>query len=193
MHLNYLVPKEPSEFDENIISIIHKNYENSMNKRRPGSALNIESFSNHICHHAYSYMYGKSYVFGNIEEDLLGKEIFQVSHFAPASNKEGVNLLKSLRKYNNVVFAVSIDLKPMLEKIGYFSSEETKVLVKFRSEMVEKYILTSSYELLEDIINLINPNKKKEKNDLINSQIEKDENPYCTEYWYSVEESLIKK
>ena len=109
-------------------------YRQSMDVRRPGSALGHNSFGWYT-RRGYGFVYGESAVFGQIDQD--GR--FCVSHFCPASKRQGRDLLIALRQCgHDVGLAVTRDMAGMLAKLGY--QEVGTTMLPFRGEMVEKVV-----------------------------------------------------
>jgi hypothetical protein len=85
-----------------------------MSRRRPDYALEYERFGYYIINYAGMYKYNNSYIFGQY---LNG--FFVPTHFAPSGLKEGAKMINDLQKYDNIIFVVTEDLIPMLQKAGY--------------------------------------------------------------------------
>lgn len=117
-------------------------YRDAMNRRRPGAALEHNRFGRYA-RKCSVYCHGQSAVFGQIQE-WEGHEIFCVSHQAPSSHREGVELLKKLAKDHHVkaALAVTSDLVSMLERIGFRNTGLTEDC-DFRGFSVKKIILTN--------------------------------------------------
>ena len=117
-----------------------KHYRDAMVSKRPGSALSQNNFGYYIRHRCvvYSSQQGSA-IFGQIDKD----GILIVSHHAPVSKRDGVELLRKLAKDDQkVVFAVTIDMVGMLERLGFKNSHQT-ICTDFRGVDVEKHILTN--------------------------------------------------
>ena len=127
---------------------IWKNYSDSMRRRRPGDELGIYSFTKVALGRRYAFVYGDSAILGRFSSGY-----FTPSHFCPNSMREGVEMLKELAKYDNILFAVTDDLGPMLVKIGLYGNDKSTIPMFFRNRMVEKQIYTTDRELLERILN----------------------------------------
>lgn len=121
------------------VEVIYRNYASAMGKRRKGSELPFENFAAYICQEdVFCYQYGSSYIFGVVENG-----IFIPTHFAPAGLKEGIDLIKELKSYDNVVFVVTADLSAMLKRLGFILLP-FKVQKYFHGEKVLKNIAVSS-------------------------------------------------
>lgn len=117
---------------------IWQQYKNAMERRRPGSVLSLDRFVNHLLNNSYIFQYNDSYILGQFYRGL-----FVPSHFAPKNIREGYEALKELKQYDNVAFAVTKDLEPMLKKLGY-RSLPLSITRQFRGDDVEKSLLVSS-------------------------------------------------
>ena len=121
-----------------------------MDRRRPGSALDVDSFWYYTRREdVYVYQTGLSYVIGQ----FVGG-IFKPSHFAPASIREGVRLFEELLSYDNVVLAVTSDLGSMLSRLGYVG--HLQVPMYFREQLVIKEVYATSEELFELLLDAYN-------------------------------------
>lgn len=118
------------------MSKVWRNYAASMSRRRPGSELGHNSFGRYA-RRASVFVFRKSACIGQM--DAAGR--FWVSHFAPASRREGVEMLRELRHRCPVGFAVCHDLVGMLVKIGF--NVVGSGPADFRGEVVEKTILVN--------------------------------------------------
>ena len=119
---------------------IHENYRKAMNKRRAGSELALENFYVYVTStKTVFYKYKNSYVFGVVENGC-----FIPTHFAPAGLKEGIDLIKELKTYENIVFVVTEDLKDMLVRLGFKCAPFT-VVKNFRGQDVKKFVVVSDY------------------------------------------------
>jgi len=78
-----------------------------------------------------------SYVFGSHDNEL-----FLPTHFAPKSLKGGFAAQKALSEYSNVMYAVTQEMTPMLERLG-FSVAKSGVKVPFRGGTALKDFLVS--------------------------------------------------
>lgn len=123
----------------------YEQYCNAMGRRRD-YFLDENSFVS-LFHYEKEYggvfKFKDSYVHGFLNEDM-----FCVSHFAPASMREGIAMIKELKKYDNIVFAVTEDLGGMLEKLEYRYQGARDMV--FACERVEKHIFTS-FDVEEDL------------------------------------------
>lgn len=119
---------------------VWENYKNAMGRRRAGSELPLDRFLNYIASkEVYYFQFNDSYVFGQ----LTGNIIFTPTHFAPEGLRDGLEMIKEMKKYDNVAFAVTEDLKKMLQKLGYSTLPFLTKTLEFRGQDVKKYILFS--------------------------------------------------
>jgi hypothetical protein len=118
-----------------------KNYKAAMSARRPGSELNHNGFGYYVRRRCvvYSSLKGSA-IIGQINEEGM----LLVSHHAPSSRKDGVELLRKLNLDRSVkaVLAVTEDLVSMLEKLGFINQHQTMVS-DFRGHNVEKHLFTN--------------------------------------------------
>lgn len=87
---------------------------------------------------------------------LIGQQgesgIFKPSHFAPETNRGGVELIKQAYNSSNpVLFAVTNDLSPMLSKIGYTKIGQAPQI--FDGEIHMKDLMANRSLRLEDLAN----------------------------------------
>jgi hypothetical protein len=135
-----------SEIPENEpIFIMWKQYANAMGRRRPDSILDFWSFFNYLyrCDEAYIFNYEGNYIIGQYSNNF-----FKVSHFAPKTMRGGVDTLKELMSYNNIVLTVTEDLTDMLTKLGYLSDEKLVIPMFFRDQIVNKKVFTTNPNLI---------------------------------------------
>jgi hypothetical protein len=139
---NYHV--DVDEYDDDI-SYIHSNYERAMNRRRPGTALDFDSFYNYISKEdVLNFRFGNSIVFGGYKNG-----IFFPSHFSPSSLKEGLKLFEELAKHRVVLF-VPEDLSVMAEKVGFFKIA-SNIPVDFRGNEIFKNVLVSNKQIIPEL------------------------------------------
>jgi hypothetical protein len=76
-------------------------YRSAMDRRRPGSALSHNAFGHYARHRCsvYASLRGSA-LFGQFQE-FDGRAVFCVSHQAPVSHRDGVELLKKLASDRN--------------------------------------------------------------------------------------------
>ncbi|OGC77178.1 hypothetical protein A2619_01075 [candidate division WWE3 bacterium RIFOXYD1_FULL_39_9] len=118
-------------------SKLWKQYSKVMKIRRPKSILDHNRFGSYLKREKV-FLFNKSICIGRFDSNY-----FCVSHFCPFSKREGVEMLKELRKASfKVLFAVTEDMVGMLEKLGY-SNQNSTIEVEFRGEKVLKHILTN--------------------------------------------------
>lgn len=120
---------------------VYRNYLRAMEKRRPGVALDHESFFRYIDRwDVVERGLGKSRLYG-VEQS----GIFFPTHFAPAGLKEGIDLIKQV-KDELTCFVVTPDLGAMLAKLGY--KKLGKCASFFREKRVDKVVYISSFRVL---------------------------------------------
>ena len=139
-----------SDEDLPFVEQIYKQYADSMARRRPDSVLEEYRFISYIMNYALCFNYKDSYVFGQFSNGY-----FKVSHFAPSTMREGYEMLRELSTFDNVIFSVTDDLSPMLERIGFYGNDKAKIMMFFRDELVNKQIYTTDRELLDYFVKQI--------------------------------------
>ena len=149
--------EEYTDNDIEWLQTIYSQYKNAMGRRRPESVLEDYKFFNYILNHALCFNYGDSYIFGQYNNGY-----FKVSHFAPSTMREGYEMLKELSTFDNVIFTVTDDLSPMLQKIGLYGNHKAVISMFFRNELVQKQIYTSDRELLDYYVQQIIRNNYEE-------------------------------
>lgn len=140
------------ELRGNVLYEIWTAYADSMKKRQPDSVLPLLSFTKYIVYSGfpvYIFDHNDSYIIGQLREGR-----FRVSHFAPSSLREGVAALKELLKFDNIVIAVTEDLKPMLIKLGGLYSGIV-IPTFFRGEYVQKHIIATDEATLEEMASMM--------------------------------------
>jgi len=133
---------------------IYNGYAKAMSRRRPDSVLNPYRFMRYALDDASAFVHGRSVLLGQ-----LSNGYFKVSHFCPATMREGVELLKKVSEYDNVIFTVTEDLSPMLIKIGLYGDEKAQIPMIFRDMLVQKHILTTDKNLLLYVLKNISTDK----------------------------------
>lgn len=121
-------------------SEVWRRYRDAMVSKRPGSALTQNRFGWYVRHRCVVYTSQKgSAIFGQVDQD----GVLMVSHHAPISKRDGVELLKKLAKDDlKVVFAVTNDMVTMLERLGFKNCNHV-INTDFRGICVKKHILTN--------------------------------------------------
>lgn len=111
-------------------------YKKSMSKRRPESVLSQNVFG-HYVKSASCFVFGNSALFG-----MWKGNSFCISHFAPASRREGVEMLKAIiGSGKKVIFAVTCDLVDMLSRLGCKTIGEH--VIQWNGQDIKKYILVN--------------------------------------------------
>lgn len=140
------VPKDDASYLK--LKEIYKNYARSMATHFPDDVTEESYFIETILNHKTCFIHGNSCMF------LMkagGSGYLITTHFAPASNVDGMKLLKELLKYDNIVLPVTEHMWGMLAKMGLCHTEFT-TLMKFKGRDTEKMIFTSDKELLKSEI-----------------------------------------
>lgn len=146
--LNFMGERCPLLFN------IYNGYAKAMSRRRPDSVLSPYRFMCYALDYASAFMYGNSVLLGNFSNGY-----FKVSHFCPSTMREGLELLKKVFEYDNVIFTVTDDLAPMLIKIGLYGNEDAQIPMIFRDMLVQKRILTTDKSLLLYILKNLSASK----------------------------------
>lgn len=103
---------------------LYDQYANAMGRRRSHRSL---SFPGRVENGWFGVKNGQSAVFGffdDVKNPATNRvsTVFKPSHFAPATMREGLDMIKKLGESNiPTVFAVTDDLSPMLYKSGQFA------------------------------------------------------------------------
>ena len=127
---------------------LYRGYAKAMSRRRPDSVLEpFRFFYYALSEKTDAFMYGDSALLGKFANGY-----FKVSHFCPSNLKEGLEMLKRIAEYDNIIFTVTSDLAPMLLKIGLYGDENASANMVFRSFLTHKYLLTTDKDLLERIL-----------------------------------------
>lgn len=122
---------------------VWQNYYNAMTSRKGKKALKFFTWLNFVCfgkfgHKIVAYEVDGSYLFG-----LWILNHFLAVYFAPVGFAGMAKLLKGICQYNNIIFAVTQDLSPMLERLGVPKSSKTHD-APWRGKMVTKDIFGTS-------------------------------------------------
>lgn len=132
------------------------NYRRAMSRRRPDDVLGLYTFASVSLSKRRAFMYGDSVVLGRWSNGY-----FKPAHFCPANMREGVEMLKELAKYDNIIFAVTDDLGPMLVKLGLYGNDQSRIPMFFRNRMVMKQVYTTDRELLAQVLERFTPEQIK--------------------------------
>lgn len=121
-----------------------ENYAQAMERRRPGTALELNNFLYHVGHHADLLVETKTggKVFGSYQDG-----VFYPSHFAPANLRDGVELIRLLAR-EDTILAVPEDLARQAERLG-FTRASLKLPMHFRGSECTKVVLYSSKAALK--------------------------------------------
>jgi hypothetical protein len=136
-------------FGEYDLYKIWYNYKRAMERNRIGGYLDFESFMNYLLNYGgvYMYEYNDSYIIGHYKNG-----IFKPSHFSTENIREGNKMIKSIIRYDNIIFAVTEDLKKMLVKLGAFTDKNLVIPMIFRDMLVEKHIIFTSPDIMAKVL-----------------------------------------
>jgi TP901 family phage tail tape measure protein len=135
-----LLPKQnlPADISDEEMHKLFAQYATAMYNPKAGKTpIGINLFANKAFHSSYVEKEG-NYVFGQHDNN-----VFLPTHFAPKSKMGGLSIMKDLKKYDNVVMAITKDLSPLLQKAGFAALKEN-VPVSFRGGEAMKDILVSN-------------------------------------------------
>lgn len=153
-----------SKVKDTIVYNMWNNYKNAMERNRPNSALSLERFANYLnSGNVFLFEHNGSFVIGNYANGF-----FKPSHFAPKNIREGVGIIKELIKYDNIIFAVTDDLKEMLDKLGAYSNEKLVIPMIFREMLVTKHVVLTNPFIMAQVLNGLKNNEYKSISDFEN-------------------------
>lgn len=138
--------EEPDK--DNILYKLWDRYYKAMSRRLPDSGLGLYNFVNYIVfsdYPVYIFKHNKSYIIGQFDRGY-----FKPSHFAPNSLRDGVDAIKELIKFNNIIFAVTDVLADMLIKMGSYYNGMVFPMY-FRDKFVDKHIVATDEKTLNKI------------------------------------------
>jgi len=146
-----------NRYDNMLLIDMYRKYVNAMSRRRPDDVASIYRFYSAISRYSGRvFNYKDSYVVGRAQQGF-----FVVSHFAPASLREGMEMLSKLFEFDNIIVLPTEDLAGMLERLNiYYKENDITVPMVFRDKLVNKRIFTTNKSLYdkiktsEDIMNL---------------------------------------
>jgi hypothetical protein len=153
-----------SKVKDSTIYSMWLNYKNAMERNRPNSSLSLDRFANYLNS-------GRVLLFENNGSFIIGNYangFFKPSHFAPKNIREGVEIIKELIKYDNIIFAVTDDLKGMLDKLGAYSNEKLVIPMIFREMLVTKHVVLTNPYIMAQILNGLKNNEYKSISDFEN-------------------------
>lgn len=131
-----------------LIGKIWVQYAKSMSRRREDSVLPFENFNNYLRNdNVYYFTYNDNFIIGQYYNGF-----FKPSHFAPSSIRGGVDVIKEIIKYDNIIFAVTNDLSDMLIKMDLYSDPNGTIPMVFREMLVQKNIITTNIDVLAEIL-----------------------------------------
>ena len=128
----------PADISDAEMEKLFAQYATAMYNPKAGKTpVGINLFANKAFHSSFVEKEG-NYVFGQHDNN-----VFLPTHFAPKSKMGGLSIMKDLKKYDNVVMAITKDLSPLLQKAGFAALKEN-VPVSFRGGEAMKDILVSN-------------------------------------------------
>jgi hypothetical protein len=127
---------------------VWSNYYNAMMSKTGKKAIKFFTWLNFVCggkmgQKIMAYTVDGSYLFGYW---ILNH--FVAAYFAPVGYTGMAKLLKGICQYDNIIFAVTQDLSPMLERLGVPKSSETRE-VPWRSKKVTKDVFGTSQRAIK--------------------------------------------
>ena len=143
-----------------LTGVIWSQYAKSMSRKRKNSVLPFENFNNYLNNDSiYYFKYNDNYIIGQYYNGF-----FKPSHFAPSSIRGGVDVIKEIIKYDNIIFAVTDDLSDMLIKMDLYSDPNGTIPMIFREMLVQKHIITTNMDVLIEILDKLEKVKNNEIN-----------------------------
>lgn len=138
------------------------NYYNAMMSRPGKKALKFPMWLQFVClgkrgQKIMGYEVDGSYLFG-----FWIRNNFIACYFAPVGYAGMAKLLKGICQYDNIIFAVTQDLSPMLERLGIPKSDETCEL-PWRKKMVTKDVFGTSLKAIKMGFKILKIAKKLKK------------------------------
>lgn len=127
---------------------VWKNYYNAMTSKEGKKAVNFMSWLHYVCdgkkgQRILAFSVDGSYLFG-----YWINGYFLACYFAPIGFSGMAKVIKGICQYNNIIFAVTQDLSPMLERLGVPKAETTHN-APWRGKTVEKDVFGTSKEAIE--------------------------------------------
>jgi hypothetical protein len=132
----------------NFVFKIWKNYSDAMGRNRDGSQLPLANFCNYLLNDSvFLYEKNDSFIIGQYSNGF-----FKPSHFAPLNIRAGVDIVRDIIKYDNIVFTVTEDLKEMLSKLGAYSDKKLIFPMIFREMAVEKHLVLTNPNIMAKVL-----------------------------------------
>ncbi len=135
-----MLPRQhlPADISKEKLEEIFHQYAKAMYNPAAGKIpIGINQFANRAFNSAYVEKNG-NYIFGQHDD-----KSFLATHFAPKTKVGGFGVIKDMKEYDNIIFAVTQDLSAMLKKIGYSTLKEG-VPVSYRGGEATKDIMVSN-------------------------------------------------
>lgn len=125
-----------------------KNYYTAMMSKEGKKASGFMNWLHFLCNgkkgqKMYGYKTGGSYLFG-----MWIDGYFLCSYFAPEGKMGMWHLISGLSQYNNVIFAVTQDMSPMLERLGMPKAGTTHD-APYQGKIVTKDVFGTSQEAIQ--------------------------------------------
>lgn len=136
-------------YDPNWLSWkVWSQYAAAMSRRRD----TLSPFHNIVGHIYKGYVTGDATfkLFSYKDSFILGRfrgNIFTPSHFAPKTLREGIETLRALFRFDNIIVLPTEDLVPMLEKLGLYYAKGLDIPMNFRGTTVNKKLFTTNKNL----------------------------------------------
>jgi len=127
---------------------VWKNYYTAMTSKSGKKAVNFMSWLHYVCdgkkgQRILAFSVDGSYLFGYWIQGY-----FLACYFAPIGFSGMAKVIRGICQYNNVIFAVTQDLSPMLTRLGVPKAETTHD-APWRDKIVEKDVFGTSEEAIE--------------------------------------------
>ena len=122
---------------------VYQNYYTAMMSKPGKKAINFFTWLKFVCEgkmgqKIMAYCVDGSYLFG-----FWIRGYFMAAYFAPVGFTGMAKLIKGLCQYDNVIFAVTQDMSPMLERLGIPKADKTHD-APWRGKMVTKDVFGTS-------------------------------------------------
>ena len=142
---------------------IYQNYYNAMMSKEGKKALNFMTWLHSVCHGRngypiYGYENGGNCLFG-----MWIDNFFLARYFAPANPYGMWRLVEGLAQYNNIIFAVTQDMSPMLERVGMPKADKTHE-APYRGNVAVKDVFGTSQEAIEKGLQVLDGAMEIQKN-----------------------------
>jgi len=137
------------KFKNDFFYNIWKNYVKALERKRAGTELSIFRFAAMFLDNddVECFIVDDSVIIGRYNNGF-----FKPTHFAPINLKGGVNAIRELIKYDNIVFAVTSDLAEMLIKMGAYFDPKLQIPMIFRDMFVTKKIIFTNPDIMSEVL-----------------------------------------